>query len=161
MRTVLGFPLDTNLIIDINDAESGKLIRQTKVHNLVTNSGLNLVRDLMANTGRAPNTIAIGTGTSPTTATMTTLQTEVYRYYFSRRVTSTASIRYQLYLDASTPSTQPYTIGEAGIFSGGSYYGSSAPSSGGTLFARATFSPFLKDSSITVTFTWDCPVTAG
>ena len=161
MKSVLAIPLETNLIIDVNDAGSGKLLRQTKVHNLVVNSGLNLVRDLLANTGRAPNTLAIGTGTSATTAIMTALQTEVYRYYFSRRVTSTSNVRYQLYLDSSTPSTQPHTIGEAGIFSGASFYGSSAPATGGTMFARATFTPFLKDSSVTVTFTWDIPITAG
>jgi hypothetical protein len=149
----------TNVEVELRDVRTGEVVGRSRTHNLVVTSGLNLVRDLLANSGRAPNCIALGTGNSATTMAMTALEAEVYRGYMTRRELSSASVRYQLFLDAAIPPGQPYTIQEVGIFSGGSFYGSGTPSTGGTLFARAVLTPFTKDSLVTATITWDIPIT--
>ena len=150
--------LDGNVLIKAY--KHGALWHVERVKNLVVTTGRDVVRDLILNFGNAPNCLAVGKGTSTTTAGMTALETEHFRKYFTRRTSGGGRATYQTLLTTSEGNvTPPDTLREAGLFVGAGFNGA-ALAVGGTLFARTTFTPIAKDNTITITFTWDITITS-
>lgn len=146
------------MLLEVRRASSGDLIEEQQVKNLVPTAGRNLVRDFILNTGYAPNSIAVGTGTTATSPSAIALDVEVFRAYFTRRISADGKATFQLFL--TTSDANGFTLTEAGIFSGGAFNGATLIS-GGTLFARTTFNAIPKDNTITLTITWDIPIAAA
>ena len=116
----------------------GALLEVRKATNLVVNTGLQLVRDLLGGTGYRPNQMQAGDGTSATTATMTELENSVVTKDIDRRSQSTYSVEFQTLLE--TGDGNGYTLSEIGTFQGS------------TMLARAIISPSIsKTSAIQVT----------
>lgn len=160
MRTILVKQRDlviprVNVLIEVHDAATGRLLRSEERHNLVTLRGRNLIRDLLywISAGDDPrpsgiNYFALGTGTVQPQAGDTALQTEVFRDTFTQRVKSDGQTVYKYYL-AST-AANGYTLTEAGLFGDGA----TATAGSGALYARVTFPGIVKTSAIAVTFAW-------
>ncbi|MDA8212154.1 MAG: hypothetical protein M0021_09795 [Clostridia bacterium] len=143
--------LPVNVTIEIHDAETGKLLRQEKRHNLITLVYRNLIRDIMNGTP-ATGTIshfAVGTSNTAPTANDTALGAEAFRDVVTKRTPDSGKLTIQYYLGST--SANGNTLQEAGLWNAGS---------GGTLAARVIFQPIIKTTSITATFTWDINVNA-
>ncbi len=129
--------IETNVKAIIMDAE-GRILEIRKAKNLVVNSGLQLVRDLLGGTGFRPDKMQAGTGTSATTASMSSLQNSVVTKTIDRRIPETYGIEFQAVLD--TTDANGYELSEVGTFQNN------------TMIARALISPTItKSSSIQVT----------
>ena len=138
--------------------KSRRLVRHERTKNLVVTEGRNVVRDLILNVGPAPSTIALGTGSSPTTAGMSVLGTEVFRKLFTRKIASSGKATYQLLV--ATTEANGNSISEAAIFAGFGYNNQTI-GSGGQMLCRTTFAPIVKDNTIQITFTWDVTITSA
>jgi len=141
-----------NVSIDVWDISKGglELIRREKVGNLAVLAGRNLLRDFLygdAVTGLGR--FALGTDSAVPTTNDTALRTEVFRDQFTKATKESGKLTAQYYL--SSTSANGNTLQEAGAFANGA---TDTPGSG-TLYARVTFSPIEKTSSIAVTFTWE------
>lgn len=133
--------LRSNVHIVIADAE-GRILRRQHARNLVVDTGLNELRDLLAGIGRRPTHIAVGTGTTATTAGTTALETEVYRQPLDRRIPTAKRLSTQILIGLSD--ANGYTLSEQGLFVSD------------TLIARALISPAIeKTSSIQATIVHD------
>jgi len=148
------FKIKTNLKVDIHDAETMKVIKTIKDHNLITTAGKNLIRDLMGIVSGVTgiNYFAIGTdNTSPSVAD-TTLGTEVFRNTFTDVVYSSAKVTFKYFL--SSTEANGNTLVEAGLF------GDDATGSvdTGTLFSHVTYTDIVKTSAIAVTYSWDITI---
>jgi len=153
--TILLIP---NLEIEIRNRE-GSIIELIKTHNIITNSGLKQIRDLIGyptiyGTGFTPAYIAIGSGSSKPSMAQTSLVTEVFRNSVSRRVAEgDDKIHYQLFVnttEANGSGTQ--LLNEVGLFS---------VSVNGSLWARAIYAQITKTSSISVTYNWRITLANG
>lgn len=153
--TILLIP---NLEIEIRDRE-GCLIELVKTHNLITNSGLKQIRDLIGyptiyGTGFTPAYIAIGSGNTAPSMAQTSLVTEVFRNSCNRRVAEgDDKIHYQLFVnttEANGSGTQ--LLNEVGLFS--------VPVNG-SLWARAVHTQITKTASISVTYNWRITLANG
>jgi hypothetical protein len=121
-------------------------------HNLVVDSGLNLIRDRLAGaTSNYVTHFAVGTGTTAVTGAQTALATEVFRDGVTTAITSTSkAVRFEYYLPASYANGN--TLTEIGLFT--------APS-GGTMVARALLTtPIVKSALVTATFQWTISLSA-
>jgi len=139
-----------NVDIVIWDVGKKQILRTEKVGNLAVLSGRNLLRDfLYGDAVSGLGRFALGTdGTAPT-ANDTALGTEVFRDQFTKVTKESGKLTAQYYL--SSTSANGNTLQEAGAFANGA---TDTPGSG-TLYARVTFTPIAKTSSIAVTFTWE------
>jgi hypothetical protein len=137
--------LAVNLRAEVFDATTGELLGVEDLHNLVTDAGLNLLRDHLAGTSSAyPTHFAVGTGTTAAAAGQTAMGAETFRDAITQRITSAKQLVIRYYL--SSLSANGGTLAEVGLFTA---------SSGGTMFARAKLATsIVKTSSITATFTW-------
>jgi hypothetical protein len=127
-----GLEIKVNAIIESFNIYTGKITKVSKVHNLVVNTGLDRVADLIAdisNTGFG--FMAIGTDNTAVQATDTELGTEIKRLSVTPSDTGTGIILYDKTFTFS--SGESYTIVEAGLFD-------SLTVSGSTIFNRLTFS---------------------
>jgi len=147
-----------NLEIEIRSYE-GVLLEVVKTHNIITNSGLQQVRDLIGypavyGPGYTPAYIAIGSGSSAPSMAQTTLDTEVFRNSCTRRVAEGPDkMHYQLFVsttEANGSGTQ--LLNEVGLFS---------LSYSGSLWARAIYAQITKTSSISVTYNWRITLANG
>lgn len=134
-----------NVWLDVRDAKTKELIRTVKACNHVTNQGLNLVRDFIANTNRAPSHIAVGTDNTAPADGDTALGAEVFRDFITRRITSSNfKLKMQLFIDED--SANGNTLVEAGIFQ---------RITAGEILSHVTYSPIVKTIAITVNLTWE------
>lgn len=129
------------------------LTEQT-IHNVTTSVGLTLLVDRLVNPDTTTTRLthfAVGTSTAAPAASDTTLGAEVYRDQITYQGdVSTGLITILCYIPTAFPSTQPVTLGEAGLFNA---------SSSGTLFAHVLISPTVnKTTSISMTITWNIQV---
>ena len=148
------FKLSTNVTIIIEDAKTGKIIKEIKDHNLVTTLGKNLVRDLLGKVSGVDglNYLAIGTDNTTPTVGDTTLGTEVHRDTFTDIIYTSGNANFRYYLDSSTANGN--TLVEAGLFGDDA----TATTDSGTLFAHVTHTGIAKTSSIAVTYSWDVTI---
>ena len=135
----------TNVSWYAHDVITGAIVASGEAHNLVTNAGLNLVRDLLDGDSVAGIThFAVGTGSAVVTALDTALDNEVFRGGVTSRDTSAQQLIVKYYLGSTEANGSILT--EAGLLNA---------SSGGTLFARVLLTPAInKNSAIAVTFSW-------
>lgn len=148
---IIDFNIAVNVRIDVLDASSGRTLYTEERHNLVVKAGRNLIRDFL--NGLAPAALshfAIGTGTTAPTQNDTTLQTEIFRDAVTKRVPTDGKLQVKYFL-ASTAGNGN-SLSEAGLLNA---------ASGGTLFARVTYTPIAKTSSIAIVYTWDVNINAG
>jgi len=151
MLNKLDTVLDTNVTIDVHSTEDNKLLYTIKKHNLVVQTGRNLVRDLLRGVAYTTGItyVAVGTGSTATVLEDTLLGTEVFRDTITAFTSSNSRLTVQLYL--SSADANGSTLTEAGIF--GNLATGTANS--GTLFARVVHSPIVKTVSISVTYNWE------
>lgn len=120
-----------------------KIIETRKVHNTIVNSGYDLVADLLGNTTRPDRIgyIAVGTGSSATTGSMTALGTP-WGSRISATYTHTAGTAL-LTLAGTVAAHTGATVAlrEAGLFNA---------STSGTMFDRVTFDAINKAATDTV-----------
>lgn len=137
--------LSANVAITVHDAETGAVLERQEAHNLVVNTGLNLIRDLLDGDAVAGIThFAVGTGTAAVAATDTTVSTEVFRAAVTSRTSNAQQLVVSYYLPSG--SANGNTLTNAGLLNA---------AAAGTLFARVKFaSSIVKTASIAVTFTW-------
>lgn len=133
-----------NVIVSQYDANTGELLHTQRTHNLVVNSGLNLIRDAV-HTGTCSPLTKFGLGTSSTavTSAQTTLQAELFKHYLTSPPTSNAQQLVMFYTLTSAYGNGQ-TIREAGLFA-----------ENGTMYARVVLpTPIPKTSAIEASFTW-------
>ena len=146
--------LNVNVIIDVTDVETGKIINTIKKHNLITTLGKNLARDLLgiASGITGMNYIAVGTDDTAAAITDTVLGTEVHRAVFTDTVYDTAKVTFKYYLDSSTANGE--TLVEAGLFGDDA----TGVKDSGTLFAHVIHTEIVKTSSVAVTYSWEISI---
>lgn len=144
------FKLSGRLHILIVHAATGTVLRDYWTPNKIVDAGLNLVRDLMANSSQAPTHIAVGTDNTAPLAVDTVLGTEVFRNFITRRIPVDKKITFQLFL--ATGDANGNTLEEAGIFN---------RSAAGDMLSRVTYAPITKTVAISATLTWEITLAEG
>lgn len=110
---------------------------------MITNDGLDLIRDwLNGDSVNAPSHMAVGTGTTPTVATDTTLETEVLRKAISSTSKGTVG-KVTLQLDLSTAEANGNTLSEIGTLNAASL---------GDLLNRLVYTGIPKTSAFELKF---------
>lgn len=148
---------DGNVHIEVEDALTGKLLREELVHNKVVVGGRNILRDLLLNIGPPPNFMAVGSGGTAPQDDNVQLEAEIFRAQPTRKLSYQSRAAFKLFLktvDANGPGPGAQPLREVGLFARANYTDSGALG-GGLLFSRAVFSQIDKDSTVQVTFTWD------
>lgn len=132
------------------DSPAPQVIR---VRNLVTLSGRNVIRDLLARgvpgtgAGYAPTHFALGTGTTAVSDSDTKLVAEQYRDLFVTRQGQNSKVIWQGYL--SEAQGNGFVYAEAGLFD-------SAIKDQGSMLARTVFVTTVnKTSSVKLILTWE------
>lgn len=125
--------------------------------NLVVDSGINLVRDLLGGTGHRPSHIGLGTGTTAENFGDTSIETEQYRSVITRRDQLSKAIEFQLFLGLNEGNGFSYT--EAGLLETGLQNGSVGDPA--TLVARDVFTGVIKNNTVELTLTWTINITAS
>lgn len=136
--------------VEIQVREGRRLVRTIRAHNLVVNSGLDKLRDLIGYpdpgfdpAGKTPAYMAIGTGATAAAATDTTLGTEVFRKLITARYPQTHGIEFLL--DLQTSEANGNTLTEIGLFS---------ESADGILWSRCVHTAITKTALVTVSYRW-------
>lgn len=143
--------LRANVTITQRD-KAGRYVSRRKIRNLVVAKGRDLAVEMLGGTANAaPTHIALGTGSTAVTDADTALGSEQYRDLITRRRNFTARIQFQLYLDTTMGNGFNYT--EAGIIN--------VRNGVSILFARVIFAAIGKDSSTTLTVSWDVYLTSS
>ena len=143
----------TNVLIKVETVTEVSYIR---AKNLVVNTGLNMVRDLLGGNALRPSHIGVGTGTTSPVAGDTAIQSEVFRGLITRRIPSPQSIRFQLFL--GTGDANGNNLAEAGLLETGIQNGSAGDPA--LLVARVTYTAINKTSAQEVTYNWDIDLAA-
>lgn len=128
--------------LEIFEYRQGEKVKVLEANNLVVNVGLEHIADRIQNNVQTPMShIAVGTGSTPVTATDTTLQTELFRKINSN-ITATDN---QYTIETDIDETEALgTWREAGIFNN---------SVGGTMLNRLNFTYVKGGQSVNVKFT--------
>ena len=132
--------------------KTGEILTWEK-DNMITQVGLNYVSDLFTQTGARPapiTHIAFGSGSTPTTKDMTSLETEIFRASVATKwepiegvLTFTGKIPVQSGISAN--------ITEAGLFNS---------ESGGVMFDRVVFKPKGIDPDLEFIYEFTLTITA-
>jgi len=129
--------ISSNVFLTIRDKD-WNLLETRSAKNLVVNCGLQLVRDMLGGTGYRLDQMQVGTGTSATAPSNTTLGTSVLTKDIDRRIQLTYGIEFQTLIDIDE--ANGYTLSEIGTFQQN------------TMVARALISPTIsKTDAIQVT----------
>ena len=152
-----------NVEILVHDAGSGRLVGRQSTHNLITNTGLDIIRDVMAEPDSATRStflnvyMAWGAGTEPAVAGDIALETAASdgkKAITEANIDTNYQILYKYYMSSTTGNTDP-TVAEVGLF-----FGNTTGSN--TMFARAVLgSSITKDTSKTITFNWTITISAS
>jgi hypothetical protein len=133
-------------VVEVRDADTGGIIYTERYTNVITDlTRARIMARFKGNNGTLTIThVAIGTSATTPTAADTALGAEVLRAVPTSVIDYSATeIGWRLFVSASMGNGS--TLREIGLFNG---------ASGGDMFARSTsFTPIVKNSSITVTFT--------
>jgi hypothetical protein len=144
-------PIGVNVTVEVHDAVTGALVSSEQIHNLVTLAGRNLVRDALngtkTTTAMAITAVAVGTEQTAPSSGQTGLSTQVNTGGISQRVVSSGVLTIQRYLGSGDANGN--SISEAGIFCDS------------VMFARVTFAPVAKTTSVTLTITWSVTIGDG
>lgn len=146
--------IQPNVTIEV--LQGGEVVKRQQVRNLVTASGLNVVRELLLRgvkgtaTGYAPTHVALGSGTTAASASDAALVTENYRDAITVKSSAVATATFQLFLDTDVGNDLTFT--EAGLFD--------SPTNG-EMLSRVVFAEINKTSSIQVAITWDINLAAS
>ena len=144
--------IDVNVRIEKINVETGKIREVVETHNIVTDVGLNTIRDRMLGTGTYnsyPTHLAVGTGTTAEVAGDTALETEVFRDSLTQYVAvDIGQWQYKYFL--SRDDANGNTISEAALFDA---------SASGNMPARVTFTGDEKTASEAWTFNWTFTLT--
>ena len=138
-----------NVTVETFDSDGVQVTREQS-RNLVTTSGLNVVRELLlrgvtgTSVGYAPRYIALGSSSTVVSAADVALGAEVYRDDITVRASSSKVATFQLFLD--TGDGNGLTFREAGLFD--------SPDNG-EMLSRVVFTSIDKTSSLQVAITWD------
>ena len=131
----------------------GRVKARERVDNLVVSAGRQHIADQMAERDQAAMShMAIGTGTTPTTATDTALQTELDRNALSSTAQGTGDDANKVtYVADWAAGDGTGAITEAGIFNS---------ASAGTMLCRTVFGVKNKGAGDTLTLTWVLTISA-
>jgi len=132
-----------NVLTEVRDALTNRLLRAIATENLVVDAGLNQLRDLLDATNTSITYFAVGTSSTAPANGQTALVAEVYRNTVTQRVKASAAMTQRCFV-AST-AANGNTLREAGLFNA---------SAAGTMFSRVTHDDIIKTISITVTHAW-------
>lgn len=149
-KTKDGFAIEANVVLEVKDLK-GRILKREKSCNLIPLTGRQLIRDLIGGLRRWPTHMAVGTGTTDPADGDTALQAEVYRELITARVQGSESVKFQFFVGADQ--ANGVDLSEVGLFT---VVGDVA----NTLFARATFTPTTKTSSVTLTISWTVNITS-
>jgi hypothetical protein len=133
--------LTENFLLQLHEAPSGRLIHEQRIKNMVVDTGLVLMRDLLDETQQGIIEFAIGTGSGATVTGHTALTTEVYRNSVSSRAKVGFDITHRCFIPPT--SANGNTLYEAGLFG-----------TSGSLFSRVVHDAIVKTISITATLAW-------
>lgn len=123
------FRIDYNIVLKRIDNATGKVLDVERIHNLVVNNGLNLVRDFLGDVSvNAPKYIAIGTSDTAAANADTALGVEVTRELATIDVATNYEVEFSKTFTFG--SGESYGINEVGLFD-------NATASGSTMFNRA------------------------
>lgn len=143
------FPTIDNVLVEIWKYKFGERVLDERfsIHNLITNSGKDMLADHLIGTSSATlSYFAIGVGSTPATAGDLTLSSEVYRDAVTSSVRTSIGLATLTYF-LSTSSANGNTLAEIGLLTAASV---------GILFARAVLGPtIVKNNTKAVTFTWN------
>lgn len=129
-----------------HDLRTGRRELWDAGHNLVTNAGLNLIRDRLRGAAlvSALSHLAVGTNNTAAGAGDTALGAEVFRDIVTQSSVSASTVVIRYYLGPNDANGN--TLREAGLFNA---------SSGPTLYARRILSsPIVKTIDVAATFEW-------
>jgi hypothetical protein len=132
-----------NVLTEVRDALTDRLLRSIASSNLVVDAGLNQLRDLLDATIGSITHFAVGTSATAPANGQTALVAEVYRNTVTQRVKASASVTQRCFVASSAANGN--TLREAALLN--------APSAG-TMFSRVTHDDIVKTISITVTHAW-------
>lgn len=141
IRDVGHVNIEENVLIQVHHATTGILLHEQRIHNMVTDTGLVLMRDLLDETQQGIIEFASGTDFTPTVVAHTALGGEVYRNVVSSRAKSGFDITHRCFIPPT--SANGNTLYEAGLFG-----------TSGSLFSRVVHDAIVKTISITVTLSW-------
>ena len=128
---------DYNIIIRSFNIKTGKTTKITKIHNLVVNSGLNWVRNLLGGAvSDIISYIGLGTDNTAVVAGDTVLGVEVERALGA--ITYPANYQIRITKTFTVASGTSHTVVEAGLFN-------QLVESGSIMFNRAVFSSHTLD----------------
>jgi hypothetical protein len=132
-----------NVCAKIFDAKSGTLISEQETHNLVVDTGLNLLRDALYTGSISPLTkLGIGLSGTVVSPTNTALFNELLRDNLLLITVANKSLTCQYFLSESAANGQ--TLRELGLFT-----------TDGTMYARVVLpQPINKTNLITASFVW-------
>lgn len=133
-----------NVTVNQFHAKTGELIHTQSTHNLVVNTGLNLIRDAVYTGTVSPLTkFGLGTSNAVVTAAQTALQVEILKHY----LTSPPTVNPQqlvLFYYLTSLYGNGQTIREAGLFA-----------ENNTMYARVVLpTPITKTNMVEASFTW-------
>ena len=128
----MGLKISYNAIIRSFDAYTGETTKLTKVHNLVTNSGLEYVAKVLGGLNTNFKAIAIGTNNTAPAAGDTTLNTEYTRALATIAYEASYKIKFSKTFTVGSGVSE--IINEAGVFD-------TATPSSGNMFNRLIFDP--------------------
>ena len=146
MKSKNDLSLNVNVEIEKKNVKTGEVIERIKEHNLVTETGLNNLRNYLAGetTDAEPSHFAIGTGTTNEELSDTQLENEVFRDIFTETINQNiGEVKWKYYLASGDANTND--ISEAGLFN---------DETAGDMFARVTFDPDTKTEDEAWTFSW-------
>lgn len=139
-----------NVVIVVRRGDDDRIIRTIRAHNLIVDTGLNKLRDLVSYpdsafdpAGKTPAFFAVGTGTTAAAASDTALGTEVFRSSIAQRYPQTKGIEF--YLDLRTTDANDSELTEVGLFS---------EPEDGNLWSRCVHAPITKNNTVTVQYHW-------
>lgn len=132
-----------NVSVELYDAKTGELIKKEETHNLVVDSGLNLLRDALRLGSISPLTkIGIGTSGTAVSSAQTALLAEISKHNLLSVTSSDKTLTCQYFLDETTGNGQ--TIREMGLFT-----------TDNTMYARVVLTtPIEKTNLVIAALTW-------
>jgi len=137
-----------NVVVELRDVRTGKLVRRFAAHNLAVDAGLNLLRDgLFGDAGTQITHCALGTSSAVPAAGQTALGSEVFRNVLAQRTKGNKTLALRFSLASGEANEQ--LIREAGLFTAGN-----------VMYARVTPEEYYKTSAQSVLYTWTLSWTA-
>lgn len=149
-----GIRLSGQIRIQVHDADSGRLTREIRTHNLMVNTGLAFLIDrAKGDTFNIANFFAVGTGPRTPAATDTLLDAEVFRSQIatSRRIGSNL---WEVKGFVASGQANGYSLQEFGLFA-------VFDPNTGPMLVRLVHSPITKNTSSTITYIWNGTFTAA